>query len=77
MKRKEFLKNGSLAGLAFTSLAASAGQGISGKETTAAPQSPAADDFELNEITVERPAAKNGIRCLYCAVHYRNVPETY
>lgn len=53
MKRKDFLKNGSLAGLAFTSLAAGARPATSKKETIAATHSPAADDFELNEITVD------------------------
>lgn len=52
MKRKDFLKNGSLAGLAFTSLAAGKQQVVT-KETAAALPSTAAADFELNEITID------------------------
>ncbi len=54
MKRKDFLKNGSLAGLAFTSLAAGARKEVSKNETAAALRLPVtADDFELNEITID------------------------
>src|SRR5688572_21855119 len=55
MNRRNFLKNGSAAGLVATTLGFVACQspGKPGNEAAGNQTGPAADDFELNEITID------------------------
>ena len=78
MDRRKFLRNGSVAGLTISTIAA--GCGVNNAEAKqpveSNTQTPFKDDFVLNEVTID-VLNKNAIWRIHFSINNRQVFETY